>query len=77
MSTSEYIELRDSLLMRLLQTKDVNLLQKIDELFKNNIEEDFFDELPKEIQDSILKSIEQSKNGELISHEEVMAKYKK
>ena len=63
MSTLEYIQLRDSLLMKLLKTKDVTLLEKIEDLFNNNEKEDFFDELPKEIQNDILESIEESKKG--------------
>ena len=63
MSTLEYIQLRDDLLKKLIDTKDINLLQKIKDLFNNNEEEDFFDELPKEVQNDILESIEQSKKG--------------
>lgn len=77
MSTLEYIQLRDRLLMKLLKTKDVSLLEKIEELFNNNKEEDFFDELPKEIQNDILESIEQSKNGNGTSHEEVMKQFRR
>lgn len=77
MSTLEYIQLRDSLLMKLLKTKDVTLLEKIEDLFNNNEEEDFFDELPKEIQNDILESIEQSKRGEGTPHEEVMKQFRR
>ena len=73
MSTSEYIQLRDDLLKKLLDTKDLNILEQIKDVFKrNNGEEDFFDELPKEIQNRILKSIEQADNGELIPYEDMM-----
>lgn len=71
MGTMEYIQLRDSLLMKLLKTKDVKLLKKIEELF-NNSGEDFFDELPEHVQNDLLVSIEQSKNNETISFDEMI-----
>jgi hypothetical protein len=75
MSTLEYIQLRDDLLKKLIDTKDVNLLQKIKDIFNNNEEEDFFDELPKEVQDLILQSNEDIKEGRLIPHEDVMKRF--
>lgn len=71
MSTLEYIQLRDRLLMKLLKTKDVSLLEKIEELF-NNKEDDVFNELPKHLHDKFNKSLEESKNGEVIPFDEVM-----
>lgn len=62
MSTMEFLQYRDSLLRRLLNTTDVDLLKKIEEVFNNN-EEDFFDELPKEVQNDMLESIKQSNKG--------------
>lgn len=74
MSTMEFLEYRDSLLKRLLNTTDIDLLKKIEEVFNNN-EEDFFDELPKEVQELILQSNEDIKEGKLISHEDVMKRF--
>lgn len=72
MSTLEYIQLRDSLLMKLLKTTDVNTLEKIKKVFDNNEEEDFFNELPKQAQQKLLKSIEQADKEELISFEDFL-----
>lgn len=63
METMEYLQYRDSLLKRLLNTTDIDLLKKIEDVFNNNDDNDFFDELPSEIQNDILESIEQSNEG--------------
>lgn len=63
METMEYLQYRDSLLKRLLNTTDIDLLKKIEDVFNNNDDNDFFDELPSEIQNDILESIEQSNKG--------------
>lgn len=73
MSTMEYIQLRDRLLMKLLKTKDESILKRIEKAFNNDEEEkDFVDELPPYAKKQLLKSIEQSKRGETISFEEMM-----
>lgn len=62
MKTVEFLQYRDSLLKKLLDTTDMSILKRVEKAF-NSDEEDFFDELPEEVQDGILKSIEQSKKG--------------
>lgn len=73
MSTMEYIQLKEDLLKKLIDTKDVKLLEKIKELFNNNKEEDdFFDGMPEYAKKELLESIEQSKRGEVTSFEDAM-----
>ena len=44
MGTLEYLKYRDTLLKRLLNTTDIDLLRKIEEVLNNN-EDDFANEL--------------------------------
>lgn len=77
MGTLEYLKYRDSLLKKLLNTTDLNILKKVEKAFNdNNEEEDFFDEMSKKNQNLLLKSIEQADNGELIPFEEMMKELK-
>lgn len=72
MSTLEYIQLKEDLLKKLIDTKDIKLLEKIKELFNNKDEDDVFNELPKHLHNKFNKSLEESKNGEVIPFDEVM-----
>ncbi len=58
---------------------DDQFLRMIDTLYTSyiNKETDFFDELPKEIQELLLESLEQEKQGDTFSNEEVMTEFKK
>ncbi len=74
MGTLEYLKYRDTLLKRLLNTTDIDLLRKIEEVLNNN-EDDFANELS----DDDIKSIElgksQIQNGEVVSYEEILSRH--
>ena len=61
-----------------IRNVDDRFLKMIDDLYKSYAkdETDFFDELPKEIQDLLLESVQQSKSGEVFTHESVVAEFK-
>lgn len=75
MSISKYIQLRDDLLKKLIDTKDVSVLNQLKEVFNKNEKDDFFEELPKELQNSILRSNEDIKEGRLLAHNDVMKRF--
>jgi hypothetical protein len=60
----------------LLDTEDIDLLSEIKVLFEQR-EKDFWPELPEHVKKGIEKSLQQSKEGLVIPHEEVMKKYAK
>ena len=63
MSTMEYIQLRDDLLKRLIDTKDESILQQIKDIFKKNDKDDFFDELSEDAKKEFLVALEESDKG--------------
>jgi hypothetical protein len=60
----------------LLETEDKSLIREIKVLFKKR-EIEFWDELPSFVKEEIKKSKEQTVNGLLTPHSNVMVKYSK
>jgi hypothetical protein len=69
-------ELKVELTKELLNTNNTGLIKHIKALFETQ-ENDWWDELPDEVKASAERAIKQADRGELKSHKEVMARYKK
>jgi hypothetical protein len=61
------------LVQAILNIDDVSVIKKIKNLLKKR-EHDWFDDLTDEQQESIKRGLEEADRGELISHEEAMAR---
>lgn len=71
MSTLEYIEFRDSILRKLLNTTDINVLKKLNKVLEEN-DNDWYDEMSPTNQKMLDKSIEQAKAGKDLPFDEVI-----
>ncbi len=77
-----HIELRQGLHKMIDQVKDVSVLQAVYVILEREKQheegkEDFYDTLHPLLQASIDRGLEQIKNGQTVSHEEVSKRYKK
>lgn len=76
MSTLEYIKLRDDLLRKLLDTKDVNVLQQIKEVFNKNDKDDFYYDLSDEEKKGIEIGLQQIAKDEVVPYEDIISKHR-
>lgn len=74
-STLEYIKLRDDLLKKLLDTKDVNILKQIKDVFQNN-DNDFYNDLSEEERKGITKGLQQIKRGEVSNYDDIISSHR-
>jgi predicted transcriptional regulator len=65
------------LVQLILDTEQPSILDKISKIFKKEKEADWWDTISDEERAGIQEGIAQADRGELIAHEEVMAKYSK
>lgn len=63
------------LIQQVLQLRDLDLVNRL--LLLSQSEEEWWDSLSESEQASIERGIAEAESGELVSHEEVMEKYKK
>lgn len=56
---------------------DERVLKMVNAMLLADQEDDWYDELPEEVKASIEKGLDDIKNGRVVSHENVMKKYKK
>jgi len=64
------------LIQWLTQLNDAQLIKKL-VAFKANVQKDWWDEISEEERNEIREGLAQADRGELKSHKQVMAKYKK
>ena len=68
--------LKLELVERIIQTENSSILIKIKKLFQPEKTEDWWDELPLEVQESIFEGLENIKEGNTFSHEQVILEAK-
>lgn len=68
--------LKLDLVERIIQTENSSVLIKIKKLFQPEKSEDWWDELPIEVQESIFEGLNDVKEGNTFSHEQVIREAK-
>lgn len=68
--------LKIELAQKILKSNKPALLQKVNQLFNLEGNDDWWDALPKEIQDSINQGLKDSKEGNIMSHEQIVQEAK-
>lgn len=68
--------LKLDLVEKIIQTEKPSVLIKIKELLQTEKTEDWWDNLPQEIQESIFEGLNDVKEGNLFTHEQVLQEAK-
>lgn len=69
------VELKADLHSLIDRVNDITILNAIKAILNKQVSEvDFWDELPENVQESALRGMEQVKNGQTSTHDEVMKK---
>jgi predicted transcriptional regulator len=64
--------LKLDLVKKIIQTEKPSLLLEIEKIFSSEKPKDWWDELPKEVKESIMEGLDDIKNGNVYSHEQVI-----
>lgn len=68
--------LKLDLVTKILKTEKSSLLIQIEKLFEKENDQDWWDQLPDEVQQSILEGVENIKQGEMYSHDQILREAK-
>jgi hypothetical protein len=68
--------LKLDLVTKILKTEKSSLLIQIEKLFEKENDQDWWDQLPDEVQQSILEGVENIKQGEVYSHDQIVREAK-
>ncbi|WP_319227399.1 hypothetical protein [Draconibacterium orientale] len=68
--------LKLDLVTKILKTEKSSLLIQIEKLFEKENDQDWWDQLPDEVQQSILEGVENIKQGEMYSHDQIVREAK-
>jgi len=64
--------LKLDLVKKIIQTEKPSLLLEIEKIFSSEKPKDWWDELPEEVKESIMEGLDDIKNGNVYSHEQVI-----
>jgi len=64
------------LVQKILNTENLLLLSKINNILQKEVEKDWWDQLPREVQDSILEGIKDIEEGNVFTHDQVIQEAK-
>ncbi|AHW62429.1 hypothetical protein SAMN05444285_1792 [Draconibacterium orientale] len=68
--------LKLDLVTKILKTEKSSLLIQIEKLFEKENDQDWWDQLPDEVQQSILEGVENIKQREMYSHDQIVREAK-
>jgi hypothetical protein len=68
--------LKLDLVERIIQIDQPSILLKINKILQNNSDDNWWEKLPPEIQESIKEGLNDVKNGNVFSHEQVIKEAK-
>ena len=68
--------LKLDLVQKILNTENLSLLSKINNILQNEVEKDWWDQLPRELQDSILEGIKDIEEENVFTHDQVIQEAK-
>jgi RNA polymerase-binding transcription factor DksA len=68
--------LKLDLVTKILKTEKSSLLIQIEKLFEKENDQDWWDQLPDEVQQSILEGVENIKQREMYSHDQILREAK-
>ena len=64
------------LVQKILNTENLLLLSKINNILQKEVEKDWWDQLPREVQDSILEGVKDIEDGNVFTHDQVIQEAK-
>ena len=64
-------------IQKYLETADDETVKMFHEMMDSGIDDISWDTLPDEVKTNVLAALEESKNGEVIPHEEIQKRYQK
>jgi TRAP-type C4-dicarboxylate transport system substrate-binding protein len=68
--------LKLDLVQKILNTENLLLLSKINNILQKEVEKDWWDQLPREVQDSILEGVKDIEDGNVFTHDQVIQEAK-
>jgi RNA polymerase-binding transcription factor DksA len=68
--------LKLDLVTKILKTEKSSLLIQIEKMFEKENDQDWWDQLPDEVQQSILEGVENIKQREMYSHDQILREAK-
>lgn len=68
--------LKLDLVQKILNTENLLLLSKINNIIQKEVEKDWWDQLPREVKDSILEGVKDIEEGNVFTHDQVIQEAK-